>query len=147
MGDELKPNLEPIEESDLGLKEKFLGGKVPEKTDAGRTAESAPEVKAEMKEGVAEKDDSYAKILSQVQSAQPIAHDDVPADAKNVSLEQDEESKIQNLINLAGTKGVRHAVNVARHLEDNYALDEFHDRMLSEELRKALVQKGMIKDI
>ena len=32
-------------------------------------------------------------------------------------------------------------------MEDNYTLDEFHDRLLGEELHKALVDKGIIKEI
>ena len=44
-------------------------------------------------------------------------------------------------------KGVVHAVKVARHLEDNYALDEFHDRMLADELHEALIKKGLIEEV
>ena len=44
-------------------------------------------------------------------------------------------------------QGVIHAVKVARHLDDNYAMDEFHDRLMAEELHDALVKKGLIKEL
>jgi hypothetical protein len=159
-------NLEPIDESDLNLKEKFVGGGIKEEgsgrlseekekpvsvenkegSEGEKTLENSAE-KNERKEGVVEKDATYAKIL---QKAPPVAtpiHDDVSADAKNASFERDAESKIENLVKIAELKGIPHAVKVARHLEDNYVLDEFHDRMLSQEFHDALVKKGMIKEI
>jgi len=36
---------------------------------------------------------------------------------------------------------------VARHLQDNYALDEFHDRLLAQEFHDALIKKGLIEEI
>ncbi|MCX6761407.1 MAG: hypothetical protein NTY33_00965 [Candidatus Moranbacteria bacterium] len=146
--------LEPIEEGDLDLKTKFLkGGVSPEKMAAPSLpkaeAEKAPAPEApERKEGRMEKEDAYAKILSKapVQNQNmPVA--DVATDATSANAEIDVESKIGNLIKLAETKGIPHAVKVARHMEDNYALDEFHDRMLGEELHKALVAKGMIREV
>lgn len=156
MAEETKSNLEPIEESDLGLKEKFIGGaKIEKKESAGG---NVPELKteemhsieggAERKEGAAEKEAAYSKILSKVSSAsQAVKKEDVAADAETANVGTDAESKIKNLVVLAQTKGIPHAVKVARHMEDNYTLDEFHDRLLGEELHSALVQKGMIKEI
>ena len=72
---------------------------------------------------------------------------DVATDAATTNSGIDAESKITNLVQLAETKGIPHAVKVARHMEDNYTLDEFHDRLLGEELHDALVKNGMIKEI
>jgi hypothetical protein len=150
MADEIKSNLEPNEESDLNLKEKFIGG-------VG-TSEKAPEKKIqsiegniERTEGAAEKEAAYSKILSKL----PASGAKIPADpGQNVANDasianaaMDAETKIQNLVKIAEVKGIPHAVKVARHMEDNYTLDEFHDRMLGEELHDALVEKGMIKEI
>lgn len=193
--DETKSNLEPIEENDLNLKDKFLGGTgapeksapAPEKSvseigkagpeekanleikkeslgqsEPEKAPEQTPEIvaepmsqpmteqvpeKLERKEGIMEKDEAYNKILSQVSSATPVVQNDVSADAEKVSREQDAQSKINKLVELAETKGIPHAVKVARHFEDNYVLDEFHDKMLGEELHSALVAKGLIKEI
>lgn len=150
MNDEIISNLEPIEEGDLNLKEKFIGGKKPENF-LGKNEEAVPvvlEQKRERKEGEAEKEAAYSKILSKLPSQnQKTQTDDVAADASLVNNEIDAESKISNLIKIAETKSIAHAVNVARHMEDNYTLDEFHDRLLGEELHDALVKKGMIKEI
>jgi hypothetical protein len=149
MTDQIKPNLEPIEDSDLNLKEKFLGGKGKNEAPA---KDAGPEIKAEAtpekKEGMAEKESAYAKILSKVSAQKPpVLTSEVPADAEAANAGIDAESKINNLVQLAETKGIPHAVKVARHMEDNYTLDEFHDRLLGEELHSALVKRGMIKEI
>lgn len=158
-------NLEPIEESDLSLKEKFVGGDPGVKKMADVPVEkevvvpSAPGVAAEKpldssieiferKEGVVEKDDAYAKILQKAPptQAEPI-HSEIATDAKNASFENSAEKKIEHLMKIAEIKGVPHAVKVARHLEDNYVLDEFHDKLLSEEFHNALTKSGFIKEI
>lgn len=167
MSDITNPNLEPIEESDLKLKEKFIGGglETPKKAEsnAGNKIEEKNMITPEgieaalekmgkkevMKEGAVERESAYSKILSKAgtQTQTITSDDDVKSDAQTANAETDAESKITNLVNLAQTKGIPHAVKVARHMEDNYTLDEFHDRMLAEELHKALAEKGMIKEI
>lgn len=89
----------------------------------------------------------YKEILSKVPSGSaPSIHsdEDVSLDAKSIGATLDEESKIQKLIDLAQTKGVVHAVKVAQHLNDFYALDRMHDE-LADKFYDALVAKGMIK--
>lgn len=149
-------NLEPIDEGDVDLASKF-GGK-SKSVEIVKNVETVPEVKeapavpeqiVERKEGSAEKEAAYAKILSKVPTPAPAVsgEEEVKKDAQAVSLEQDAESRIGNLLGLAQTKGVIHAVKVAQHYEDNYVMDEFHDRMLADELHDALMQKGLIKDL
>ncbi|MDQ1284178.1 MAG: hypothetical protein QG620_526 [Patescibacteria group bacterium] len=148
MGDELKPNLEPIEESDMNLKEKFLGGVANETPEKKAENIPVPEAAPERKEGSAEKEAAYAKILAKVPAPAAVAVNDVASDADDIAnLEKEKESKIEKLVTLAEMKGIPHAVKVARHMEDNYVLDEFHDRLLGEELHNALVKKGMIKEL
>ena len=147
--------LEPINESDLDLKDKFLGGEKPplEKPASaeGSKIEAIPakEQAVERKEGAAEKDTAYSKILSKMPAASPAISQDeeIASDATAANQGMDADSKIKNLVNIAEAKGIPHAVKVARHLEDNYTLDEFHDRLLGEELHDALVKKGLIKEI
>jgi len=149
--------MEPLDENDLDLKDKFLGASsTPEKKQEAVVPESGvetveapvvPETQVERKEGDAEKEAAYSKILSKAAPPTTTAlSDDVSSDAKAVSEGQDAENKINNLVNLAQMKGVTHAVKVARHLEDNYVLDEFHDRLLADDLHAALLQKGLIKE-
>ncbi|MDO9230991.1 MAG: hypothetical protein Q7U36_00730 [bacterium] len=149
MTDEIKSNLEPIEEGDLNLKEKFTGGGKVESVLAKKSEETFPTPeKIERKEGMMEKESAYSKILSKLPAqSQKVQTDDVAVDAVSANTGIDAESKIDNLIKIAENKGIPHAVKVARHMEDNYVLDEFHDRMLGEELHNALVAKGMIKEI
>ncbi len=148
-------SLEPIEEKDLDLEGKFLGkgeaekpvGADESKPEAVPSAASADK-QIERIEGAVEKESAYAKILSKVKTSATPAHDEsVHSDAQTVSQKNDAETKIDTLVRLAETKGVPHAVKVARHLDDNYALDEFHDRLLAEDLHDALMKKGLIKEI
>ena len=170
MSDENKKKLEPIKENDLDFKNKFLGkteifsskkengelmpkenseGEKEKDTTEGKIEFSqSGEEKKERKEGVMEKDDVYSKILSNVSSAnQSISDKDVEIDAQEANLGIDAESKIENLVKIAQIKGIPHAVKVAKHIEDNYILDEFHDRLLGDELHKALLEKGLITEI
>ena len=107
------------------------------------------EKRLERREGVFEKDSAYQKILSQLPSKSSVSNDkaNVSADAKNISAETDYESKIIKLVAMAEHKGLVHAVKVAKHLEDNYVLDELHDRLLGDDLHAALVEKGIIKEL
>jgi hypothetical protein len=139
--------LEPIEEKDLNLEGK-LGKVTPlEKKVEGGPVAVEKEVSQEI--GAAEKENAYTKILSKIQAQQQpvISSEEVGTDAKSVSRKTDAESQIQHLVDLALAKGVVHAVKVARHLEDNYVLDVFHDRLLADELHEALLKKGLIKEL
>ncbi len=141
-------NLEPIKEKDLDLKHKFKVS-TSESREGILSKKEAMTKKEVRQETVGEKEDAYAKILSKIHKhpKEKSSDDEIPQDAKNVLQKTDTESQIQNLIDIAMTKGVIHAVKVAKHLEDNYVLDMFHDRLLSDELHEALLKKGIIKDI
>lgn len=154
MADDLKSNLEPIEDADLNLKNKFLGDAEKmaadgEKKEAGKKVETLVfgEKAPEKKEGAVEKEAAYSKILSKVKTPTAPTDETVASDAKYASVERNAEAKIERLVQLATQKGVIHAVKVARHLDNNYVLDEFHDRLMAEELHDALVKKGLIKEL
>jgi hypothetical protein len=137
-------NLEPITEEDLNLESKF--GKI-EPGKPFEEKESLPKLEKEPAEEIisAEKEDAYSKILSKVQSQSvPVNGEEVKNDAQKTFEKQDAQSQLQHLVDIASSKGVLHAVNVARHMEDNYILDMFHDKLLSDELHDALMEKGLI---
>ena len=144
--------LEPIDEKDLDLKNKFVEKK-PEEGVAKESPEEAPatvspEQQVERVEGAVEKDDSYAKIVSKIKTTYPQTDDvQVEDDAHAASQGIDVESRVNNLVDIAMQKGVIHAVKVAKHLEDNYILDELHDKMMADELHDALLKKGLIEEL
>lgn len=88
---------------------------------------------------------AYGEILSKIspQGSQASDDDAVTIDAQNISRDLDEESKVQKLLHLANTKGVVHAVKVARSLKDYYALDKMHDE-LAGKLYEGLLEQGLI---
>jgi hypothetical protein len=116
---------------------------------AAPKTESTPQVeKLVVQETGREKvHERYQEILSKVTPGQQTTSDDdavVHLDAKHIGALTDEESKVQKLLDLAGTKGVVHAVKVARSLKDYYALDRLHDE-LADKLYQGLVEKGLIE--
>lgn len=142
-------HLEPVEEGDLDLESKFRGARPERKQPEGEPEKIEREVPKEV--GRAESDKTYTRILSKVQ-AQKQPQDDKPqeevkSDAETVYKNTDAQSQIQKLVDIATTKGVIHSVKVAKHLEDNYVLDMFHDKLLAGELHDALVGRGLIKEI
>jgi hypothetical protein len=129
---------------------------VPEKPEAP-LAEKAPEVEVETgreakPEEVSEKVETARKAI---QAQKPAPAVSVAGDAQVVSQITEYEKKIEKLVELALQKGPEHAIKVARHLDkgkdlsqaDNYTLDEIHDRLLEDDLRKQLVQKGLLKEL
>lgn len=90
-------------------------------------------------------ENTYGEILSKLspQGSQTSDDDAVTIDAQNISRDLDEESKVQKLLHLANTKGVVHAVKVARSLKDYYALDKMHDE-LAGKLYEGLLEQGLI---
>lgn len=143
------PYQEPIEEKDVNLEGKFTVGKEKPELAISKEAEISKTEKETAKEiGGAEKESAYGKILSKVkeQPKPATTNEDVRKDAQAASQKTDAESQIQHLVDVATQKGVIHAVKVARHFEDNYILDMFHDKLLAEELYDALLKKGLIKN-
>jgi len=144
-------NLEPVDEKDLDLASKFGEVSKMENKDGNKAEKPVfnPEEEVAKETISAEKDSAYNKILSKVKSQQvsDSTEDDIKSDAAKTIEKQDAESQIQHLVDIAFNKGVVHAVKVAKHLEDNYVLDMFHDKLLSDELHEALLKKGLIEEV
>ncbi len=144
----LKSNLEPIEEKDLDLEGKLRRG-TSENFSATEIQTFAVEKEGPTEISSAENDSAYGKILSKVQAQTDDAVDqaELSQDAQTLAQKTDAQAKVGYLIDIAGQKGIVYAVKVARHMEDNYVLDNFHDKLLADELHEALVAKGMIKEL
>ncbi|XLQ20473.1 MAG: hypothetical protein ACKUBY_01695 [Candidatus Moraniibacteriota bacterium] len=114
--------------------------------DFGHEINEQKEVVHSFEKSSSEKDTSYQTILSKVKT-QKEDHDEktVMQDASDLHKEVDRESQITNLIDLAMSKGVAHAVKVAQKAEDYYVLDQLHDRLLSDELHDSLMTRGLIE--
>lgn len=141
-----KSNLEPIGEKDLDLENKFKGSKKESEDDIVKVE------KEKARETVrAEREGAYNKILSKLKKyhiqTTADSEGEIKSDAESAFKNTDAESQIQHLIDVAMNKGVIHAVKVAKHMEDNYVLDMFHDKLLADELHNALIKKGLIKEM
>jgi len=146
--------LEPIEEGDLHLAERFGGVSSEQQSEDGvlRQPEVQSEEQSESRvEGAseksrAEKDHAYGKILAQVQAATPSddSQADIAQDASEVHRGIDRDSQLSHLVDIALTKGVSHAVATAEHLNDYYMLDQLHDTLVHDDLHQKLIEKGLI---
>ena len=149
--------LEPIEEKDLDLEKKFFGTSEKETTEylkkeagempVAEKKEAMARVEGTAEKSEAEKSSAYSQILSKVKDDQSDDTEVVASDAQKVDVEQTAEAKVEKLVAIAIEKGVPYAVKVARQVEDYYSLDEFHDKLLTDELHSALIKKGLIKEI
>ncbi len=155
---------EPIEKKDLDAEKKIQEAKPEEKSGAGQEA-AALEKKPERESG-AEKEPGAGeaqevKVAEKIETArraistQPATPAHIQTDAQSVSEITEYEKKVEKLLELALEKGPMHAIKVAQHMDkgkvsaqlDNYTLDEIHDRLLEEELRNQLFQKGLLKEL
>jgi hypothetical protein len=64
--------------------------------------------------------------------------------AEDISKMTNTDSQIESLLKLATEKNPITAIKVARHLDENYVLDKFHDKLMEEEIRKVLIEKGLL---
>ncbi|MFZ2299871.1 MAG: hypothetical protein WAW00_01900 [Candidatus Moraniibacteriota bacterium] len=136
------------EETTSGVQE----GNVPEMAserlkNAGESGMLSPEPEAPIESRQEQVAGKYDEILAQVVSpsaADTYSDDAVASDVTNIDATLDEESKIRQLLDLAGTKGVAYAVKVARSLNDYYALDRMHDE-LADKLYAGLLARGLIR--
>ncbi|HCJ45855.1 MAG: hypothetical protein GW815_00415 [Candidatus Moranbacteria bacterium] len=128
-----------------GIVEQSNGGQNREENNREFTVATGPENTIEG--GKEQSEGKLNEILSQAtpSSSQVTADDGMmhALDAKSISESTDEESKIQKLLDLAGTKGLVHAVKVARSLSDYYALDRMHDELV-DKFYEGLIAKGLI---
>jgi hypothetical protein len=153
---------EPIEKKEIEVDKKTpeikLGSEKPV-SDGIEQKESAsdPEKAAEMgvekpEEKISEKLETARKTIGTQQTAPPA---NVASDAQSVTQIEDFEKKVEKLVELAIQKGPEHAIRVAQHMDkgknptasDNYTLDEIHDKLMEDELRSQLVQKGLLKEL
>ena len=150
MSDEkaIDSTLEPLDE-EVNLAKKFghIEKDGPGAVENNKESGAFSAEKKEAKEVLAtEKDATYDEVLSKITQKSTTSDDDevVKTDASVVAQKMDVESQIQHLVDLATTKGVVHAVKVAKHMDDNYVLDSLHDKIISEEFHKALRDKDLL---
>lgn len=107
--------------------------------------ESAPLV-PEQEPVTGEAPGKYEKLLSSVKQATQtagVSDEETQTDVAHIQTFEGEQEKIDQLVKLAQTKGLPHAVRVAEKLKDYYALDMFHDTLV-DNLYDALLAQGLI---
>lgn len=145
-------------ENEKASKTKKESIKIPETSgELTPSTEKIPdvEIKAEAEgksEEVSDKIETAQKII---QAQKSIAQTSVASDASAISQITEYDKKVEKLVETALQKGPEHAIKVAQYMDkgkpvsqkDNYTLDEIHDKLIEEELRKQLFQKGLLKEL
>lgn len=67
--------------------------------------------------------------------------------AQEVSRLSSPEDQIEKIVQLAITKDPYYAIKVAKHLDDNYILNEVHDRLVQDSVRDEMLKRGLLKEI
>lgn len=125
---------------------------LPEKKEARievpeKKVEAIPEVKqkevVKEREQVQEKQKTEEEALK-AKKAPPAKVKKGIADDVAIILALDEPKQIKTLVYLALTKGLHHAYDVARSLDNPYLLDKFHDSLI-DEMRETLIKRGKLK--
>lgn len=94
-----------------------------------------------------ESQEAYAKIIAKVNPQQRTYNaESLGQDAQNLSQQANSESMVNYLVNIAQDpkKGVFHAVQTAKKVSDDYAIDRLHD-ILKDDFHDALVANGLIE--
>jgi len=109
--------------------------KQPEFKEKELTPEQHKEI---LKKGVSER-------IKTAQPVPPTQEQAVVSSIRQIEIEP-KERQIQLLTDLAFEKGIPHAVEVAKRLENPFLLDEFHDALV-DELYNKLIEEGKLKQI
>lgn len=72
---------------------------------------------------------------------------DVKEHARQVYQINDPKQQIEKIIQIAITHDPIHAIKVAQHLDDNYILNEIHDRLVEDQVREELIKRGLLQEI
>lgn len=116
--------------------------------DQSETVDETTEAMAE-KERVIEQFDREKPVVAagtkNDDDSQPEAQ--VGTHAKAIYDLKNPEQQIESLIQLAITQDPYYAVKVAKHLDDNYVLNEIHDRLIEDQIREKLLEKGLLQEL
>ena len=80
-------------------------------------------------------------VKEEIQKTQPVPANDQTVQQIKV---EPKEKQIKLLTDLAFDKGIAHAVEVAKRLDNPYLVDEFHDTLVDEFYNK-LIESGNLK--
>ncbi len=113
----------------------ITGGGSPEELSGVENAIDKPLMTSEqtVERVVEQKNERVSELLQKIDthtaSLQTTSQTQITDDAAHLAT-IDEEERVTKLLSLADTKGVIHAVSVARKLEDFYALDTLRDTLI-----------------
>lgn len=96
-------------------------------------------------------DGEKANIKIKKSSAKPVlgsqaTEEEIKKHANDVALLDTAEEKIEKLIQIAKEQDPASAIRVARHLQDNYVLDQTQGELTEDAVYEELVKRGLVKE-
>lgn len=67
--------------------------------------------------------------------------------AKDIASIENPDDQITKIVDLASKKDPYFAIKVAKHIDNNYILDRVHDELTEDQVRDALIKKGLLEEI
>ncbi|MBD3282626.1 MAG: hypothetical protein GF387_03425 [Candidatus Portnoybacteria bacterium] len=115
-----------------------------------KKTEAIERTETKEKELTPEKEREIVKetVSENIQDAQPVPQSqqkDTKNKAKQIKTEP-QERQVYLLTEIAFERGISHAIDVAKRLDNPYLLDEFHDALVDEFCAK-LIAEGKLKEI
>lgn len=95
---------------------------------------------------VSEEIDALEKEAVKKSPGAAVSQKIIQEDTKTVLEIKNEDARAEALLKLSFEKGVYHAINVAKNLNDPYILDVFHDRLVSD-FYESLIKRGKLKQL
>ncbi len=133
-------------ESNFGLEESEKGLAKESNLENISSPDSDQEKKNEVMEAIQQKGNSGSDDDDDEDDDEE-GHAIIHSHAKDIYEIKDVEQQIDKLVQLAIQKDPFIAIKVARHLDENYVLDQVHDKLVEDKTRNILIEKGLLESI
>lgn len=85
------------------------------------------------------------KVKQQTATSDDESKEEIKKQTQEIMNIQDADQQIEKIIELATRKDPYFAIKVAQGLDNNFVLDEVHDELVEDKVRKVLINKGLLK--
>ena len=99
----------------------------------------------EQQEQAAEHAQQKIKQKTATSSSDDESREEIKKQTQEIMNIQDADQQVEKIIELATRKGPYFAIKIAQKLDDNLVLDEVHDELVEDKVRKVLINKGLFK--
>ena len=141
--EKIKENLTEINEADLNKSAEGFGNGVNSSGAENITKQELYKKEEQRVEQAIEKTGEKLKQGVPTTQTDEDNGEDVQVQAKEIA-KLDANDQVNHLVQIAETKNPYLALRIAKHLNDNYVLDELHSDLTEDKMRELFVKKGLL---